>query len=120
MKVKLLIASVVVIVGFLLCSLLLSPPQEEFVGDIWRTTAVDADPPRRLLMARDLLNKGVLEGLDKEAVIALLGPPASSNYFGDYDTMYRLGGRGFLLKSPFYLAVRYENDRFQSAKILQD
>ncbi len=120
MKAKLFFLGLFLLLVIVVLSIVPGSAQEEFSREIWRASSSEADPPRRLQMVSDLLDRGLLAGLSREEVIELLGPPAKANHFKDYDLMYRLGGKGLIFKSPFYFALQFEDDRFHSAKVLQD
>lgn len=95
-------------------------PKQTFSEQVWRDVGGDREATIRLQMVDDLLKRDLLKGKPESEIVALLGEPESENYFKDYDFMYRLGGKGLILKSPYFLAINLEGDRFHSAKVLQD
>ena len=101
-------------------ALISSPPKRPFSETEWKEVEGDRESSLRVPMARDLLSTGQLEGMSKSEMVALLGEPERENYFKDYDLMYRLGGKGLILKGPSYLAIRLENGQFDHANVLRD
>lgn len=70
----------------------------QFDAQRWqdRTRAYSRDAVRGC-MVDDLLRRRLLEGRTRDEVVALLGEPRRSVFFGDYDLVYWLGPERSLL-----------------------
>lgn len=78
--------------------------------------------PARLRMVDDLLDEGQLRGLDRDSVLALLGPPEITTRWPDWDIIYWLGPeRGFIRIDSEWLGIQFGSDgRVVATEILRD
>ncbi len=97
-------------------------PSLPFDADAWSRAGANHDSNIRLQMVDDILQRDLLEGKTPNEILALLGDPSPDNYFKNlgYEFMYRLGGSGFIIKGPSYLAIAIDDGQFVSAKVLRD
>lgn len=73
-------------------------------------SGVSKDYPR-LTMVDDLLSRKNLRNMTKSEVIELLGEPPPTDYFEEYDLVYRLGPeRGFMSIDSEWLVIRFGKD----------
>ena len=82
----------------------------------------DTEWPARLRMVDDLLDGGRLRGLDRDSVLALLGHPATTTSWPDWDMIYWLGPeRGFIRIDSEWLGIRFGSDgRVTATELLRD
>jgi hypothetical protein len=78
--------------------------------------------PARLTMVDDLLAKYQLRGMTRASVQQLLGPPDRTNYFLEWDMVYRLGPeRGLVGGDSEWLVIRLGPDgRVSEFRIARD
>ena len=78
--------------------------------------------PARLAMVDDLLKRHRLRGLTRDSVEQLLGPRDSTDYFQEWDLVYRLGPeRGFLRIDSEWLVLNLGLDgRVRDYRIVRD
>ena len=74
----------------------------------------------KLFMVDDLLKNHQLIGKTRDEVKSILGVPPPTDYFQDYDYVYRLGREGGLGVDSKWLGLKFENDLVISADILRD
>ena len=93
----------------------------EFDGVIWRQGENASGGPR-LRMADGLLQSRVLVGRTRSEVESMLGIPRKTEYFQEYDLVYRLGmERGFISIDSEWLVLRLGKDgRVSDARIVSD
>jgi hypothetical protein len=116
-------AIVVVAVAWLLYDWSNSRPLP-FDASAWSATATaNTDPDSsRHRMADGLVESRILIGKPKQAVEEMLGPPADTSKFKDYDLVYHLGReRGFMSIDSEWLVVRIGSAGVvSSAEIVRD
>lgn len=73
-------------------------------------------------MVADLLADHLKGGLTRDAVLALLGPPTDTPYFGDHDLVYWLGAEGgYAGIDSRWLVIDFDDaGRLQRAEIVTD
>lgn len=97
--------------------------RQPFDSTRWRESmASEQADPVRLRMIDDLLRKHRLQGMTREDVDALLGRPAKTNFFQDYEYVYWLGPeRGFMSVDSEWLGLKFDGaQRVIRAEILRD
>jgi hypothetical protein len=82
----------------------------------------DAEWPARLTMVDDLLERGLLRHAPRDSVERLLGPRDQTEYFREWDLVYRLGPeRGIVRIDSEWLVVRFGAEgRVRDARIVRD
>ena len=113
-------------IGFLL----LRPPVEayfratRFASDTWKARSMDADLswPTRLRMVDDLLRRHLLDNATRAQVEVMLGPADNTQYFREWDLVYRLGPeRGFIRIDSEWLVLRIDQaGRVAEYRIVRD
>src|SRR5215210_237358 len=112
-----------------LALLFLGPPiadrlhRHSFEPAAWqRNSRADFLWPARLTMADDLLASRRLDGLDRAAVVRLLGPAEPGKAFPGWDMVYLLGPqRGLIRIDSEWLAIRFDGaGRVAAAGIVHD
>jgi hypothetical protein len=87
----LFIAGVVLTVG--VATRTLMPVGRPFDHGVWVN---EKQEQARLEMADRIVARRMLDGRPRAEVVAMLGPPRKTEYFSDWDLVYRLGReRGF-------------------------
>jgi len=102
--------------------------QEDFDAKVWRESGgkpEDFNWPPRLKMIDSLMEQKLLDGLTREEVIQLLGPPDSDNWAAatnpDKITYYLGPERGFISIDSEMLSINFdENDRVKEYRIWRD
>ena len=80
----------------------------EFVQSVWLQGEATADS-QRLRMADGLLNSRVLLGMSRSEIVAMLGPPTSTDKFRDSGMVYWLGPeRGFMSIDSEWLTLNFD------------
>ena len=75
----------------------------------------------RLTIADRIIAQHVLIGLSKKEVIEKLGDDGPTQYFKDYNLVYRIGNeRGFLGIDSEWLVMKIINEKVNSVDILKD
>lgn len=95
---------------------------ETFDAEVWRDEErIYTDPFPRLAMAEALVEGGLPEGMSREAVIDLLGPPTDTPYFADRDLVYWLSEsqRGLGVDSH-WLVIDFDASGLSAAEIVRD
>jgi len=92
-----------------------------FDAVVWSDPARDQDDVR-LGMADRLLADRTLIGLTRPQVVAMLGEPPPTNYFRDWDLVYRLGmERSYIRIDSEWLVLRLGPDgRVAQARLVRD
>lgn len=87
-----------------------------------RSERRDAMWPARLTMVDDLVTRHLLQGLGGDSVERLLGPSDSTDYFRDWDRVYRLGPeRGLIRIDSEWLVLKLGPDgRVTDYRIVRD
>lgn len=84
--------------------------EQPFDAESWNNSA-KVDKGVRLKMADYLIDHGTLSGRTRDQVVAMLGVPPATEYFGDWDLVYWLGPeRGFISVDSEWLVVRFDDD----------
>ena len=99
------------------------PGHERFDSAVWRdTVAAYSELAPRACMIDDLLQQQRLVGMDRDAVIGLLGEPARTGYFKEFDLVYWLGPeRGLFSIDSEWLVMRLDaNGRVTEARLVTD
>lgn len=94
-----------------------------FDQDRWRDSTLTRAPAAvRGCMVDDLLRRELLPGRTRDEVIALLGEPPRTHYFGEYDLVYWLGPeRGLISVDSEWIVLRLRSDgRVSEARIVTD
>ena len=96
-------------------------PIRPFDAAQWRQVQT-ADNHVRLRMVDWLVRSGELDGLTREEVVELLGPPDGGPYFRDWDFVWWLGPeRGFTSIDSEWLVLRIGSDgRVAEYRVLRD
>ncbi len=72
-------------------------------------------------MVDDLLRRYDLRGMPKEKIDLLLGKPASTQYFREFDYVYWLGSeRGFFPIDSEWLCIKFQNAKVSEVKLCTD
>jgi len=82
-----------------------------FDAEGWRRRSADTEPewPTRLRMVDSLIDRKLLDGLNRAQVERLLGPADHTAYFKEWDLVYRLGPeRGWMSIDSEWLVVRFD------------
>ncbi len=76
----------------------------------------------RLEMADRIVARRMLDGKGRAEVVAMLGEPPKTDYFSDWNLVYRLGmERGFISIDSEWLVVRFDvHDRVSEYRIVRD
>ena len=83
-------------------------PVRTFDSDTWKR-AERAGDHSRLHMIEHLVWSGQLDGLTEAQVIELLGTPPETNYFREWDYVYRLGPeRSFIGIDSEWLVIDFD------------
>jgi len=87
--------------------------RRDFEAEVWRrNTSSNGMWPIRLTMVDDLLARHPLKGLSRDSVERLLGPRDVSEYWRQWDLVYRLGPeRGLFRMDSEWLVLRLGSDR---------
>jgi hypothetical protein len=94
-----------------------------FDSGVWKANPSECSHASvRLRMVDDLLRTEHLQGRSREEVVDLLGEPDDTEYFRDYDMVYRLGlERGWIcIDSEWLVLATDENDRVREACLVRD
>lgn len=127
LKIGLWVIGAGILIYVLLISFLLFAPklksyvnQTAFDSAQWKAHLADRDSSKQK-MVDDLLSKHELTRMTKAHIDELLGIPAQTNYFKDYDYVYWLGPErsAFGIDSE-WLAIKFENGVVVKADIVRD
>lgn len=92
----------------------------EFNSDDWQNSESRNDTIR-IRMVDDLLHNHKLVGMPRSRIDALLGKPARTPYFSDYEYVYWLGPeRGLLSIDSEWLGIKFTDDLVTEASLLTD
>ncbi len=92
----------------------------EFNSESWKQGDMD-NSGIRLKMVDSLMQKYSLKGMSRAEIKKLLGVPASTSYFTQYDYVYWLGPeRGFISIDSEWLVIKFENETVSDIRILRD
>lgn len=96
--------------------------RQEFNSTLWKNEKLTTlDHPLRQQMVHDLLKRYYLVGMNRSQINELLGVPAATNYFRDFDYVYWLGYEdGFFDLDSEWLGIKFKNDQVIEVKILRD
>ena len=87
----------------------MAPWRDTFDPIAWNDP--ETDERTRQEMADDVVARELLDGLTRTEVTALLGQPPDTEYFHDWDMVYRLGmERSFFSIDSEWLVVRFGED----------
>jgi len=93
----------------------------DFERSVWLRSETITDS-QRLRMADGLLKSKILLGKSKAEIEAMLGPPTTTEKFGDSDLVYWLGPeRGFISIDSEWLALYFDQaGSVRDARIVRD
>jgi hypothetical protein len=94
-----------------------------FQASAWRAASDERELwPTRLRMVDDLVSRRLIDGLERGAVAALLGPADRTDKWRDWDLVYWLGpNRGYFRIDSEWLVIRFNHEgRVQEYLVVQD
>ena len=105
---------------FLACLVIAGCTQNaDFDADRWRDA--DLGTRERAGMVHDLLRKHPLEGMDRPAVIALLGQPTPTDKWEGTEMIYVLGpDSGMGIDHEWLLIELDQQDRVSASRVVSD
>ncbi len=97
-------------------------PGRSFDSELWQENMLPLGSNVRLGMADRIVARHVLRGMTSSQVIDMLGKPPATDYFSEWDLVYRLGPeRGFLSIDSEWLVVKLDqNEIVADFKIVSD
>ena len=106
-------------VAYVYVSLLrdISPPPLTFESAIWVAATSSADKTR-YHMHEDLLRSQPVVGMARAEVVALLGPPARTAYFNEWDRVYPMGPEPGFGVDSVWLVLRLHEDRVVEHRVV--
>jgi len=108
-------------VAYVYVSLLrdISPPPLKFESATWIAATVPTDKTR-YRMHEDLLRSHLAIGMTRAEVVALLGPPARTAYFKEWDMVYPMGPEPGFGVDTVWLVLRLQADRVVEHQVVTD
>lgn len=118
--------TVAVVAGFLYVTYVyvtlfrdISPPPLQFEAATW-IAATSSTDKTRYRMHEDLLRSHPVIGMTRDEVAGLLGPPAQTAYFKEWDMVYPMGPEPGFGVDSVWLVLRLRDDRVVEHRVVTD